>query len=103
MRIVSVAAAAAVMIGCGPPNPAAQAGVTATDSTPRVQAPAPDRIGPAPEPAAKAGPLDTAHKAKADTTKPAAPPKRDDRLRDSTVGPMYMVDSTGKVTKIKKP
>lgn len=96
-------AAAATIVACGSPKPAAQTGGTPIDSTQRIKAPPPDRIGPAPEPAAKAGPIDTGKKSKADTTKPTGPAKRDDRLRDSAVGPMYMVDSTGKVTKIKKP
>lgn len=100
-----MAAAAVVMMACGSPKPAAQSGATGAtpaDSTQRIQAPPPDKIGAAPEPATKAGPMDTAAKTKTDTTKPAAP-KRDDRLRDSAVGPTYMVDSTGKVTPIKPP
>ena len=102
MRIACIAAVAVTMVACGSPKPAAQSGATLADSTQRVQAPPPDKIGAAPEPAAKAGPVDTAKKTKADTTKPTVP-KRDDRLRDSAVGPKYMVDSTGKVTPIKPP
>lgn len=101
MRITRFVAAATLVAACGETKPAAQS-VPAADSTQRIQAPPPDRIAPAPEMTLK--PADPVAKPKADTTKPAAPmQKADDRLRDSAFGPKFTVDSTGKVTKIKKP
>lgn len=102
MRITQFIAAATLVAACGESKPAAQSVPAIADSSARVSAPPPDRIGPAPEMTVK--PANPVAKRKADTTKPAAPmPKADDRLRDSAFGPKFSVDSTGKVTKIKKP
>ena len=87
-------AALTLVVACGGEKPAAES--TPAPAPPPVQAPPPDRIGAAPARA------DSAAKPKADTSKKAAA-KGDNRMRDSAFGPTYSVDSTGKVTKIKKP
>jgi hypothetical protein len=101
-RIVMVAASL-LAVGCGEKKAAEGSGAAAPDAAKvPVQAPAPDRIGAAPEPTVSASPSGAA-KAKADTSKAAGPTvKPDDRGRDSAFGPKFMVDSTGKVTPIKK-
>jgi hypothetical protein len=93
--IAVVSSVAVLVIACGGEKPAAES--TPAPVPPPVQAPPPDRIGAAPATA-----TDTSAKPKADTSKKAAA-KGAGAMRDSAFGPTYAVDSTGKVTKLKKP
>ena len=102
MRVARIVSVAALVAACGESKPAAESAPAPAGSAMGVQPPPPDRIGAAPDMTVK--PADPVAKRKADTAKPAAPmQKADDRLRDSAFGPKFTVDSTGKVTKIKKP
>lgn len=86
-------AALALVVACGGETPAAES--APAPAPPPVQAPSPDRI-------AAVLATDSGVKPNADTSKKAAA-TGDHRMRDSAFGPKYAVDSTGKVTKIKKP
>ena len=127
MRPIAIVAAAMVAAGCGAPNDRAGA-ANAPDSTQRLQTPASAQPSGTPAPiitattperapqvladsvkragdsVKRARAADSARRATAtDSTKRAAAGKpADDRLRDSAFGPKFMVDSTGKVTPIKK-
>jgi hypothetical protein len=119
MRPIAIAVAAMMAAGCGAPKDRAGA-ANGPDSTQRLQVPASAQPGAstpiitattperAPQVLAdsvkRVRAADSARRAATtDSTKRAAAGKpADDRLRDSAFGPKFMVDSTGKVTPIKK-